>query len=109
MMFYVGSNSNTIWTIAENILIFYAHAHVNLALKVSYQGRRTKSFKYSTEHLILFEHLHNTQMPIYQDFLYPFQCVPPFLNSTTMSYKRDYLFFKDKRDFIESIHTGKFD
>jgi hypothetical protein len=78
MMFYGRSNSNTIWMIAENILIFYAHAHVNLALKVSYQERRTRSFKYSAEHLILFEHPHNTQMPIYQDFLLPFSICPSF-------------------------------
>lgn len=32
------SNSNAIWMLAENVLILHAHAHVNPALKVSYQG-----------------------------------------------------------------------
>lgn len=32
------SNSNAIWMIAENVSILHAYAHVNPALKVSYQG-----------------------------------------------------------------------
>jgi len=36
------SNSNAIWMIAENVSIL--HAHVNPALKVSYQGEEASHF-----------------------------------------------------------------
>lgn len=74
--------------IAENVLIL--HAHVNPALKVSYQGDEASHLNtrpnityYSSTPMI-------AESLFYQDFLFALlNFVPPFFTSTTISWKRD--------------------